>query len=233
MLILYHMQLLRHRPGNHLYSAIIAKMAFFKALRKILRFVYIRLLPSPRAEVASKATASTTAPVFTDHRLPPNIERVDAEPESAFLALPAELRIHIYELALPNDQVFVIAPWSPRMHRLQPSITKANKQIRNESLPIYDSISNRRILAMAVAWYSFKVPASVIPPLGHREWFTFPDVGYYMASVEPGSHPDARGQFRHEVERELFLVYVFRKRRGLNGRLNKENLDELVKLLRL
>ena len=65
----------------------------------------------------------------------PSEERC-GRPKCYLLELPAELRDYIYELALVNESNIVIDPWdNPKA--AQPSLTRVNRKIRDETLPMF------------------------------------------------------------------------------------------------
>lgn len=71
------------------------------------------------------------------------------KPPTRLLTLPAELRNRIYDLALhsPNPVVLITTPsniteevhWNPPKTTFQPALTRACRQLRKETLPIFAS----------------------------------------------------------------------------------------------
>lgn len=52
------------------------------------------------------------------------------------LELPAELRNHIFELAVVTKSLIHVNPWTLATHPVQSALTQTNQQIRSECLPI-------------------------------------------------------------------------------------------------
>lgn len=102
---------------------------------------------------------SSSPPLWQTH---PSHNRIQAP---AFLGLPAELRIAIYKYA------FDVEPWNTRFKVAPHALTRVNRQIRHESMPLYHTFVE------SLEYLELPVTASKISLT--REWLRTVDLAAF------------------------------------------------------